>query len=88
MQVVWIIVAVIIVIAIIAAIVAAANRWQSVKSEGGSRAERIDRLQAYLKSFGIKSKIASGVANTVQLKVLKKDIEQAKKLVEKFDEEF
>ncbi|RXZ83405.1 hypothetical protein EBB07_06215 [Paenibacillaceae bacterium] len=87
MYVVWIIVAAIVVAAIIFAAVKAKQRWLTVKSEGGTRAEQIDRLQAYLKAQDIKAKTVSVSGSVRQLKVLRKDEARARSLVESFNQE-
>ena len=83
----WIIAAVIVVIVVVVILVRTAKQWTSIKSEGGSRADRIDRMHAYLKAQGVKSKISPGAANTVQLKVKKQNAKQAKELIEAFEQE-
>ncbi|GGF92082.1 hypothetical protein [Paenibacillus abyssi] len=87
MEVLWIILAAIAVIVIIAVLTGGKSRWQPIKSEGPSRTERIDRLQAYLKANGVKSKTGAGAANTLQLKVRKKDVDRAKALVTAYEKE-
>ncbi|MDQ0061932.1 hypothetical protein [Paenibacillus harenae] len=63
------------------------NRWVAIRTEGGSRAELIDRLQAHLKAGGLKSKITNESGSLKRIHVLKKDLDQAKTLLETFDEE-
>ncbi|MNE58368.1 hypothetical protein D3C80_1533920 [compost metagenome] len=63
------------------------NRWVSLRTEGGSRSELIDRLQAHFKASGIKSKITNEGSSLKRIHVLKKDVEQAKALLEAFDRE-
>ncbi|MBD2845913.1 hypothetical protein IDH44_11980 [Paenibacillus sp. IB182496] len=87
MEVLWVILVVLVVAAIIAGSIAARGRWQTVRSESRSRTDVIDRLQAYLKSQGVKSKVATGVAETQLLQVLKKDVEQAKQLIQNYENE-
>ncbi|MFS0725764.1 hypothetical protein [Paenibacillus sp. 1P07SE] len=87
MEVVWIIVAAVIVIGLIVLGVRSSKRWIPIRSEGASRVHQIDRLKEYLKTQGIKSKVASGAAGTVQLKVLKTEEDKARSLMESFDNE-
>lgn len=63
------------------------NRWIPVRTEGGSRSELIDRLQAHFKSNGLKSKITIEGNSFRRIHVLKKDADQAKVLLEAFDAE-
>lgn len=87
MEVVWIIVAVVVVIGIILLSVLTSKRWTVVQSEGVSRAHQIERLQAYLKTQGVKSKVSTGAASTVQLKVLQSEEAKARALIESFANE-
>lgn len=63
------------------------NRWVSIRAEGGSRADLIDRLQAHLKTGGVKSKITNEGGSLKRIHVLKKELDQAKALLEAFDNE-
>jgi len=63
------------------------NRWIAIRTEGGSRADLIDRLQAYLKAHGVKSKITFEDHALKRLHILKKDRERVPALLEAFDEE-
>lgn len=64
------------------------NRWVAVRTEGGSRAELIDQLQAHFKASGLKTKITIEGNSLKRIHVLKKDADQAKALLEAFDEEY
>ncbi|WP_141506554.1 hypothetical protein [Paenibacillus luteus] len=63
------------------------SRWIPVRTEGGSRSELIDRLQAHFKANGLKSKITIEGNSLRRIHVLKKDADLAKGLLEAFDEE-
>lgn len=63
------------------------SSWVSLRTEGGSRSEIIDRLQAHLKSKGLKSKITTEGNSLKRIHVLKKDVDQAKALLTAFDED-
>lgn len=63
------------------------SRWIPVRTEGGSRSELIDRLQAHFKSNGLKSKITIEGNSFRRIHVLKKYADQAKVLLDAFDEE-
>jgi hypothetical protein len=63
------------------------NRWIVVRTEGGSRSELIDRLDAHFKTNGLKSKITIEGNSLKRIHVLKKDADLAKKLLDAFDEE-
>ncbi|CAM4352606.1 hypothetical protein FHS16_002683 [Paenibacillus endophyticus] len=63
------------------------NRWIPVRTEGGSRAELIDRLEAHFKANGLKSKITIEGNSLRRIHVLKKDADLAKVLLDAFDEE-
>lgn len=63
------------------------NRWIPVRTEGGTRSELIDRLQAHFKANGLKSKITIEGNSLRRIHVLKKDADLAKGLLEAFDEE-
>ncbi|MFD1957877.1 hypothetical protein ACFSL6_27815 [Paenibacillus thailandensis] len=62
------------------------NRWTALRTEGGTRAELIDRLEAHLKANGLKAKITTD-GNLKRLHVLRKNEERAKELLEQFDKE-
>jgi len=63
------------------------NRWIVVRTEGGSRSELIDRLEAHFKTNGLKSKITIEGNSLKRIHVLKKDADLAKTLLDAFDEE-
>lgn len=63
------------------------KRWVAIRTEGGSRADLIDRMEAHLKANGVKSKITSEGSNLKRLHVLTKDEERAKALLDTFDAE-
>lgn len=63
------------------------NRWTPLRTEGGARAELIDRLEAHLKSNGLKAKITLEGNNLKRIHVLRKDEAKAKELLAAFDEE-
>ncbi|NIK79444.1 hypothetical protein FHS15_004604 [Paenibacillus castaneae] len=63
------------------------NRWISVRAEGGSRSELIDRLQAHFKANGLKTKITAEGNSLKRIHVLKKDAELAESLLAAFDKE-
>lgn len=63
------------------------NRWISIRTESGSRADLIDRLQAHFKANGLKSKITLEVNSLKRIHVLKKDAARAQELLAEFDKE-
>lgn len=63
------------------------RKWVPVRTEGGSRAELIDRLQAHFKASGLKSKITTEGNALKRIHVLKKDADRAKELLDAFDDE-
>ncbi|GBF74569.1 hypothetical protein PA598K_02923 [Paenibacillus sp. 598K] len=87
MEVVWFILAAVIIVAVVLLIAFTSKRWIAIRSEGASRAHLIDRLEAYLKTQGVKAKVSSGAASTVQLKVLRSEEAKARALMETFDSE-
>lgn len=62
------------------------NKWTALRTEGGSRSELIDRLEAHLKANGLKAKVTQEGNQLKRLHVLKKNEEQAKALLEQFNE--
>jgi len=63
------------------------NRWIVIRTEGGSRSELIDRLEAHFKTNGLKTKITIEGNSLKRIHVLKKDADLAKTLLDTFDEE-
>lgn len=63
------------------------SRWIPVRTEGGSRTELIDRMQAHFKANGVKSKISIEGNSLKRIHVLKKDAGLAKVLLDAFDKE-
>ncbi|MGO4110711.1 hypothetical protein [Paenibacillus sp. YAF4_2] len=63
------------------------NRWVAFRTEGGSRAEEIDRLQAHFKENGVKSKITLEGSSLKRIHVRSKDEDRAKELAASFDAE-
>ncbi|QAY67686.1 hypothetical protein [Paenibacillus protaetiae] len=63
------------------------SKWTALRTEGGSRAELIDRLEAALKAQGLKVKITDEGNNLKRLHVLQKQEQQARELLEQFDKE-
>ncbi|MGG1634689.1 hypothetical protein BK120_04435 [Paenibacillus sp. FSL A5-0031] len=63
------------------------NRWVVIRTEGGSRSELIDRLEAHFKTNGLKTKITIEGNSLKRIHVLKKDADLAKTLLDAFDEE-
>ncbi|MGO4179611.1 hypothetical protein AB4Z45_14930 [Paenibacillus sp. MCAF9] len=63
------------------------NRWIVIRTEGGSRSELIDRLEAHFKTNGLKTKITIEGNSLKRIHVLKKDADLAKTLLDAFDEE-
>ena len=63
------------------------SRWIPVRTEGGSRSELIDRLEAHFKANGLKTKITIEGNSLKRIHVLKKNVEEAKVLLEAFDKE-
>ncbi|MCU6708539.1 hypothetical protein M6D81_07390 [Paenibacillus sp. J5C_2022] len=62
------------------------GRWVVMRTEGGSRADQIDRLYALFKSEGLKTKITEeGALRRIHVK--KKDTDRAKELMDAFDQE-
>lgn len=62
------------------------NKWVSVRTEGGSRSELIDRLQAHFKSNGIKSKITDEGSSLKRIHVRSNHVERARELMKDFDD--
>ncbi|MWC27280.1 hypothetical protein [Paenibacillus sp. MMS18-CY102] len=71
---------------IVATIASSGSRWTVILTEGGARVDHVDRLYAYLKSQGVKTKLA-GDANLRRLLVLKRDEDRARRLVQSFQSE-
>lgn len=62
------------------------NRWVAVRTESGARADDIDRLDAWFKSHGLKSKVT--LEGTIKrIHVRKNDTAQAAELMVAFDKE-
>ncbi|WP_338553462.1 hypothetical protein [Paenibacillus sp. KS-LC4] len=62
------------------------RRWVAIRTESGSRADIIDRLEAHLKASGIKAKVTLE-GNLKRLHVLKKNVEAAQQQLDAFDSE-
>ncbi|GMK43413.1 hypothetical protein [Paenibacillus glycanilyticus] len=62
------------------------NRWTAFRTEAGSRADEIDRLHAYFKSNGLKSKVTLD-GSLKRLHVRSNDEARAKELAASFDAE-
>jgi hypothetical protein len=82
----WSALFVLVVAGIVATIASSGSRWTVILTEGGTRVDRVDRLYAYLKSQGVKTKL-SGDANLRRLLVLKRDEDRARNLVQSFQAE-
>ncbi|EFM09117.1 hypothetical protein PaecuDRAFT_4120 [Paenibacillus curdlanolyticus YK9] len=82
----WSALFVIVIAAIIATIASSSSRWTVILTEGGTRVDLVDRLYAYLKSQGVKTKL-SGDANLRRLLVHKRDEDRARRLVQSFQAE-
>ncbi|MFC4777907.1 hypothetical protein ACFO9Q_13995 [Paenibacillus sp. GCM10023252] len=63
------------------------NRWTPLRTESGTRAELIDRLEAYFKVSGLKSKITLEGNGLKRIHVRTKDQDRARDLLAAFDEE-
>ncbi|WP_258235096.1 hypothetical protein [Paenibacillus agaridevorans] len=63
------------------------RRWVTVRTESGSKADDIDRLQAVFKSNGLKSKILMEGSHLKKIQVTTKDVERAKELIDVFEQE-
>ncbi|MDQ6421008.1 hypothetical protein RB620_16390 [Paenibacillus sp. LHD-117] len=63
------------------------NRWVTIRTESGTKADDIDRLQAVFKSNGLKSKILLEGSHLKKIQVTKKDMERAKELIDVFEQE-
>lgn len=75
---------VVIVLAIIIVLISASrSRWTILQTESDTRIDLVDRLYAYLKSQGIKSKL-TGDDKVRTLQVRKQDVERARGLAESF----
>lgn len=75
---------VVIVLAIIIVLVAfSRSRWTILQTESDTRIDLVDRLYAYLKSQGIKSRL-TGDDKVRTLQVRKQDEERARGLAESF----
>ncbi|MFD0590561.1 hypothetical protein ACFQZE_21470 [Paenibacillus sp. GCM10027627] len=61
--------------------------WVAVRTEGGLKADDIDRLHAIFLNNGIKSKVTDEGETLKRIHVLKKDIVRAKELIDVFDQE-
>jgi hypothetical protein len=87
MVIVWILLAVVVVALIAAAVARTRKRWALIVSESGARVDRIDRLEAFLKSRGMKSRITREPGGMTKLFVRQNDVEGAKALLERFTKE-
>lgn len=63
------------------------KKWVAIRTEGGSRVDLIDRLEAYFKRNGIKSKISIETSSLKKIHVLEKDENRARELMAEFDAE-
>ncbi|GLX70084.1 hypothetical protein [Paenibacillus glycanilyticus] len=63
------------------------NRWMAFRTEAGSRADEIDRLHAFFKSSGLKSKVTLEGGQLKRLHVRSKDEARAKELAASYDAE-
>ncbi|MFF2481237.1 hypothetical protein [Paenibacillus sp. NPDC058071] len=63
------------------------KRWIAIRTEGGSRADLIDRIEAHFKANGIKSKITLEGNSLKRIHVLQKDESLARELLAAFDAE-
>ncbi len=63
------------------------NPWIALRTEGGSRVDHIDRIQASFKTQGIKTKVTDVGNGLRRIHVRKKDLERAKELLDLFDQE-
>ncbi|GFN32750.1 hypothetical protein [Paenibacillus xylaniclasticus] len=79
----WSAVAVIILAAIVTLITLKRPQWTLIQTETGIRVDLIDRLYAYLKAEGIRTKV-TGEGALRQLHVQKKDEVRARELARKF----
>ncbi|ASS67317.1 MULTISPECIES: hypothetical protein [unclassified Paenibacillus] len=83
---VWAAIVVLVVGAILFISIKAGKGWVLAKSESSVRADRLYRLQAYLRDHGIKTKL-SEEAGSLRLLVRRGEAEQARRLAEAFDDE-
>jgi hypothetical protein len=79
----WSALVVIVLAALIVLISLSRSRWTVIQTESGARIDLIDRLYAYLKSQGIKSRL-SGDERARSLQVRKQDEERARGLADSF----
>jgi len=63
------------------------KKWVAIRTEGGSRADLIDRLQAHFKENGVKSKITLEDHGLKRIHVLQQDESRARELLAAFDKE-
>lgn len=63
------------------------NRWIAFRTEAGARADEIDRLHAYFKANGLKSKVTMEGGSLKRLHVRSNDEARAKELAASFDAE-
>lgn len=63
------------------------SKWSALRTEGGSRSEVIDRLEAYLKTNGLKTKITNEGTSLKRIHVKKNDFERAQELLKAFDKD-
>ncbi|MGK9252788.1 hypothetical protein [Paenibacillus humicus] len=83
---VWAAIVVLVVGAIVFASIKAGKGWVLAKSESSIRADRLYRLQAYLKDHGVKTKL-SEEAGSLRLLVRRGEAERARRLAEDFGDE-
>lgn len=63
------------------------NRWVAVRTESGARADDIDRLDAWFKTHGLKSKVTLEGNSLKRIHVRKNDAARAAELMAAFDKE-
>ncbi|WP_127531942.1 hypothetical protein [Paenibacillus kobensis] len=80
----WSAVAVIILAAIVTLITSTRPQWTLIQTETGIRVDLIDRLYAYLKAEGIRTKV-TGEGTLRQLHVHTKDEARARQLTQTFN---
>lgn len=79
----WSALVVIVLAALIVLISFSRSRWTVIQTESGVRIDLVDRLYAYLKSQGVKSRL-SGDDKVRTLQVRKQDEERARGLAQSF----
>ncbi|MGN7456731.1 hypothetical protein ACTHPH_18140 [Paenibacillus pasadenensis] len=72
--------------AVVYAAIASGKRWTLLRSESKARIDKLYRLEAHLKSNGVRTRTAEEDGH-LRLLVLRKQLEQGRELLEAYEEE-